>query len=152
MTWTPDTTKEYLPYPCPACEGKGGDCYACAVGSSSGAYGTGSVYRKNRFFGTWPLNLAPILAGPSHTWTNWNMRLGHWQWGAAMNQPNKWQSHKFQENGTDHEWRSFYRPQEKKLYTNIAGCPWSNHHHIGQLCEICGNDERHIKPLPRKRK
>lgn len=147
MTWKPNLDKEYLPYPCPYCNGKGGDCYQCAVGS----YGTGKLYRKNRFYGTWPLNIEPFTKINRSKTANWNMVLGHWQWGAAYRTPNQWQVHKFQENGTDHEWRSFYRPQEKILYTNIAGCPNQPWHHIGSKCDVCGNDERHIKPLFRKR-
>jgi hypothetical protein len=64
--------------------------------------------------------------------------IGHWLWKRAVDSPTQLQVWTYEENNQTFIKVALYLSETKTIWTNLAGCPWMHHHHVGSTCEICG--------------
>lgn len=101
----------------------------------------------------WTLNFKPLaasleIAKKGHS----QFKPVHWFWWQAYLNPGELQMWLYEEGLYEYERNALYDPETELMHTNVVGCPWMVSHHIGSYCEVCGNDERHIHPIPHRRR
>lgn len=62
----------------------------------------------------------------------------------AVREPGVTKRTYFEENGYEYEYHATYDAATNSIVTNDIRCPNSVHHHIGSMCSVCGQDERHL--------